>query len=210
MDLIDYIEFKFDYKKLRQTRKNKNLSIAEVSEKTGIPAATIQKYEAGLIKKIPLETLKKISDVYGTYYGFYYGWTSFPLLGTFTGLFISYLCGFTYNTIVPGVNLGFILGILGMKGAAKYFEYKKGEKRYKTLYNKLTEEEKKYYNRFKIMVASFLNSEDYFSEDELREEELYLLSYFFAHKLKKEFMDKMEISLYELKDLETFYNKNNG
>ena len=38
MDLIDYIEFKFDYKKLRQTRKNKNLSIAEVSEKTGIPA----------------------------------------------------------------------------------------------------------------------------------------------------------------------------
>ena len=37
---------RINYKKLRQTRKSKNLSILEVSEKTGIPAATLQKYES--------------------------------------------------------------------------------------------------------------------------------------------------------------------
>ena len=50
---------RINYKKLRQTRKSKDLSILEVSEKTGIPAATLQKYETGLIKKIPLDLLKK-------------------------------------------------------------------------------------------------------------------------------------------------------
>ena len=86
MELVEYLESTFNHKKLRNSRKRRNLSIAEVSEKTGIPAATLQKYESGIIKKIPLETLKKISDVYGTDYGSYYGWTCFPLYGTFSGL----------------------------------------------------------------------------------------------------------------------------
>ena len=55
---------RINYKKLRQTRKSKDLSIMEVSEKTGIPAATLQKYESGIIKKVPLDLLKKICKLY--------------------------------------------------------------------------------------------------------------------------------------------------
>lgn len=55
---------RINYKKLRQTRKSKDLSILEVSEKTGIPAATLQKYESGIIKKVPLDLLKKICKLY--------------------------------------------------------------------------------------------------------------------------------------------------
>ncbi|MFR4478840.1 MAG: helix-turn-helix domain-containing protein [Fusobacterium sp.] len=208
MELVEYLESTFNHKKLRNSRKRRNLSIAEVSEKTGIPAATLQKYESGIIKKIPLETLKKISDVYGTDYGSYYGWTCFPLYGTFSGLALSFLYGFSYNNTVQGLNLGFILGFLGMKGAAKYFEAKKGEKRYQSLYNKLTEEEKKYYKRFKNTVANILNSEDYFSEDELKEEEIYLLSYFFGHKLKKEFINNTKINPYIINEVEILDDKN--
>lgn len=59
MELIEYLDATFNYRKLRRSRKKRNLSIAEVAKKTGIPAATLQKYESGIIKKIPLETLKK-------------------------------------------------------------------------------------------------------------------------------------------------------
>lgn len=45
----DYIEI--NYKKLRKIRKEKGLSITKVAEKINIPAATLQKYETGLIKK---------------------------------------------------------------------------------------------------------------------------------------------------------------
>lgn len=89
-----------------------------------------------------------------------------------------------------------------MKGATKYFEIKKGEKRFQSLYNKLTDEEKKYYNRFKNTVANILNSEDYFSEDELKQEEIHLFSYFYGHKLKKEFMNEIKINPYIIDDIE--------
>lgn len=53
----DYIEI--NYKKLRKIRKEKGLSITKVAKEINIPAATFQKYETGLIKKIPLNLLKK-------------------------------------------------------------------------------------------------------------------------------------------------------
>lgn len=202
MELIEYLEASFNYKKLRKSRKKRNLSIAEVAEKVGIPAPTLQKYESGIIKKIPLETLKKISNLYGTDYGCYYGWTSFPLFGSFSGLILSFLYGFSLNSVSQGINLGFILGVLGMKGAEKYFQIKKGEQRFQALYNKLTDEEKKYYKRFVNTVANILNSEDYFSEEELKQEEILLLSYFYSHKLKKEYTNKIKISPYLIEEEE--------
>lgn len=202
MDLIEYLDTTFNYKKLRKSRKKKNLSIADVAEKTGIPAPTLQKYEAGVIKKIPLESLKKICSVYGTDYNYYYGWTAFPLFGSFSGIALSFLYGISLDNVTNGINIGFLLGVLGMKGAAKYFTAKKGEKKFQSLYEKLTEEEKKYYNRFKNIVANTLNSEDYFSTEELKQEEIYLLSYFYGHKLKKEFMNKITISPHTVEELE--------
>ena len=210
MELIEYLDTTFNFKKLRKSRKKRNLSIAEVAEKTGIPAATLQKYEAGIIKKIPLETLKKICNLYGTDYYFYYGWTSFPLFGSFTGIILSFLYGISFNSITNGINIGFLLGFLGMESAAKYFTIKKDNKKFENLYNNLTEEEKKYYKRFKNIVANTLNSEDYFSEDELKQEEIHLLAYFYGHKLKKEFIDKITISPYLIEDLEILENQNSN
>ncbi|WP_353889851.1 helix-turn-helix transcriptional regulator, partial [uncultured Fusobacterium sp.] len=50
MNLSKTIEDNFNNKKLREIRLKKNLSINEVAEKTGIPSAKIQRYEAGTTK----------------------------------------------------------------------------------------------------------------------------------------------------------------
>ena len=143
MDLIDYIEFKFDYKKLRQTRKNKNLSIAEVSEKTGIPVATLQRYEDGLTKKIPLEAIKKICQVYNVDYNFYYSWTALPFFSTLSGALLSLFYGVSITSIHAGTAIGGFLGLTGMVGIEKlYSKLKDEEKNYKqVVYNSLEKEE---------------------------------------------------------------------
>lgn len=51
---------KINYRKLKNSRKKRKLSLDEVSKNTGIPTRTLQKYETGEIKKIPLEVIKKM------------------------------------------------------------------------------------------------------------------------------------------------------
>lgn len=50
----------------RQFCKEAGITLKELGEKIGITEATAQKYEAGNIKKIDIEMLKKISDALGT------------------------------------------------------------------------------------------------------------------------------------------------
>lgn len=57
MKLIDFFEVTFNYEKLRKSRRKRGMSIAEVAKQAGIPAPTLQKYESGIIRKIPLEIL---------------------------------------------------------------------------------------------------------------------------------------------------------
>lgn len=214
MDLKEYINETFNFEKLRKSRKRRNLSITEVAQRIGIPIATLQKYESGTTKRIPLEVLKKLCDVYGTDYRYYYGWTSFPLIGTFSGLAMSFLYGVSLNNSFMGVSIGYLLGVLGLQGAVKYFEsteknFKKNNK-FENLYNQLTETEKKDYNRFKNIVNLHLNSEIYFTEEELKKEEIYLLAYFFGHKLKKEYNEINDITPYNISDVEVLKSKDNN
>ena len=209
MELREYINETFNFEKLRKSRKKRGLSITEVAQKIGIPIATLQKYESGTTKRIPLEVLKKICDVYGTDYRYYFGWTSFPLIGTFSGLTMSFLYGISLNNSVMGISIGYLLGVLGLQGAVKYFENTEEDK-FENLYNQLTEKEKKDYERFKKIVNLHLNSEDFFTKEELKKEEVYLLAYFFGHKLKKEYNDVNGITPYNISDIEVLEKTDNN
>lgn len=210
MELREYINETFNYEKLRKSRKKRKLSINQVAEMTGVPPTTLQKYESGIIKRIPLEILKKICDVYGTDYRFYYGWTSFPLIGTFSGLAMSFLYGISLNSSFMGVSIGYLLGILGLQGAVKYFEKTENENKFENLFEQLTETEKEDYNRFKKIINLHLNSEKYFTKEELKKEEIYLLAYFFGHKLKKEYNEINDITPYNISDVEVLKSKDNN
>ena len=47
---------------IKKYRKQKDWTLKELADKVGLTEATIQKYEAGNIKKIDVEMLKKLSD----------------------------------------------------------------------------------------------------------------------------------------------------
>lgn len=50
---------------IKKYRKEKDLTLKELAEKVELTEATIQKYEAGSIKTIDVQMLKKISDALG-------------------------------------------------------------------------------------------------------------------------------------------------
>ena len=81
-----------NYKKLKEVRISRNMSLAEVAEKVGITEATLSRYESGKIRNIPLETVQKIAAVYKYDYQFFYGLSSLPffqaLLESLSVLFI--------------------------------------------------------------------------------------------------------------------------
>ncbi|MCI8339241.1 MAG: helix-turn-helix transcriptional regulator [Lachnospiraceae bacterium] len=52
-------------KNIKKNRKEKDLTLKELADRIGLTEATVQKYEAGNIKKIDVEMLKKISDALG-------------------------------------------------------------------------------------------------------------------------------------------------
>lgn len=47
---------------IKKYRKEKEMTIKDLADHVGITEATMQKYEAGNIKKIDIEMLKKIAD----------------------------------------------------------------------------------------------------------------------------------------------------
>lgn len=203
MDLAELFDSTFNYKKLKNSRKKRKLSLEDVSRNTGIPVRTLQKYETGGIKKIPLEALQKICSYYGTDYYYYYGWTKFPLLGTFSGIILSYLVGIPLTT---SVSVGYLTGVFGISVFKKYFELKKEKEDTKELYDILNIEEKKDYERFRTIVNTYLRSDEVFSPEELKKEELYLFSYFLAHKLKKRVGNDGKLSPYDIEEAEIIIN----
>ena len=168
--------YNFDNEKLKKSRKKRKLTLEKVSKNTGIPLRTLQKYEAGDIKKIPLDKLKKISEFYGTDYYMYSWWIRFNSLSEIILYFIYFPEYFKENS-----KLFEILGI------TEYFDLDNTrDNTYISLYNKLSEKEKEEYQRFKIVVSNTLKSDKYFKNDELEKENIFLFSYFFAHKIKRE------------------------
>jgi|GEM_PF-2094170 transcriptional regulator with XRE-family HTH domain len=205
MNLSKTIEDNFNNKKLREIRLKKNLSINEVAEKTGIPSAKIQRYEAGTTKKVDLETIKKLADYYGVDYGILYGWSSFPLFTSISGLIFAYTLG--VQTIVNGLGIGFFLGLLGIKGVEKYFEKSRKVNAFENLYDKLTKEEKNEFNGLKTVVEMSLHSKEVLTDEELKENEALLMSCYYLHKLKKESNKKNSIKIEDINYLEELEKK---
>lgn len=164
-----------NFKKLRKSRKKRKLSIKQLAEMVEIPYTTLQKYESGAIKKIPLEVLKKICEIYGTDYGMYFWWIKFNSLSDIILHFIYYPEKFERDR-----KLFEILSI------TEYFDFDNKDNIYMSLYNKLNEREKDDYNKFKILVLITLKVDENFTINEFLEEEKVLFSFFYANKIKKE------------------------
>lgn len=56
---------------LKKIREKKNISLAELSEKTGVSKSALQRYEVGSTKKIPAEALSKIENALGLKNGYF-------------------------------------------------------------------------------------------------------------------------------------------
>lgn len=166
---------RINYKKLRQTRKSKDLSIMEVSEKTGIPAATLQKYESGIIKKVPLDLLKKICKLYKKNYKLYSWWTEISSISEIIFYFLS-----DPNFFLKENELFKMLKI------EEYFKISDSSNAFSCLYNKLTQEEKEEYLNFKSLSNSYLKLNKYFKNEELEKEDISLFCFFYANKIKIE------------------------
>lgn len=220
MNLIDVIDNSFNYKKLRKARIKRGYTVSQVAKETGVPRYTIEKLEKGVTKSISPSTLKTLCDFYGTDPVCYYGWTGLPIFSTFTGIVSAFMYGipFQSDATFNVMSISFVLGMLGMTGAAKYFNTKKikqekeeKEKQkieeipdfYNLLYIQLSETEKETFEKFKSMSHLLLDSDKIFNPQELREEDAHLLAYFFAHKIKSEVKSNSELTPYTINEVET-------
>ena len=195
MELINYLDSSFNYKKLRKSRKKRNLSISEVAEKTGIPSATLQKYEAGIIKKIPLETLKKICNLYGTDYECYYGLTNFLLFKNLSGILISLF----YEIPIP-IYTKLILGDIFEKlevsekeNLKNFIEFSQNKYIKDVLYKSLTKEEQEKYEDFLVISKTVLKTNEIFNliDEEKQDVEKLLFIIFLFHKIRKKNKEKI-------------------
>lgn len=171
-----------NYEKLKKTRKVRKLTLKEVGQILKIPASTLQKYETGTIKKIAIEILKNLCNIYETDYYMYFWWTKFSSLFDIILHYIYFSDDFREDR-----KLFEILDI------TEYFDFDTKAGTYISLYNKLTEEEKENFYRFKNVVLNTLKSDKYFTNDELEKEDIFLFCYFFAHKIKREKQINLEI-----------------
>lgn len=203
----NYFENNFDYKKLKKSRVKRKLSLAEVSELANIPPATLQRYEDGITKKIPLDAVKKLSSIYGTDYNAYYSWTTFPLFGSLSGLLISLFFGISIPIAHTGTVLGGILGVLGMFGGKKLFENysSKKENMKDVIYNSLDEKEKKEYDDFLLISKTLLKTDEVINEKEKKEVDNLLFTVFLMHHIRKN--NKEEVIDFE--EAETLKKNNN-
>ncbi|MEG0299968.1 helix-turn-helix domain-containing protein [Cetobacterium sp.] len=186
MYILNLIENSFNCERLKKMRIKRNLSLTEVAEKMGTSEATLSRYENGLTKKIPIKTVKKLAEIYDVSYTYFYGLTSIPLATTLIGVIVSFLNGVSLDNIYIGSQIGGLIGFSSYGVLKKYFEKNKDLNPKESLYKELTEDEKEEYEAFKSMNHSFLKTKQVFSKDEMEESEAFLLSYYFAHKVKRE------------------------
>ena len=63
-ELYDFLNSSYYGEKIKEDRKKNKLTLAEASEITKIPTATLQRYEDGKTKKIPKEAIQKFCKLY--------------------------------------------------------------------------------------------------------------------------------------------------
>ena len=177
-----------NYRKLKEVRIARNMSLTEVAEKVGITEATLSRYESGKIRNIPLETVQKIAAVYKYDYQFFYGLSSLPFFSSVIGIIISSIYIISPLSLLNGATIGYASGFFIFDFLRKYYEKDKikSEDMKVNLYMQLNEDEKEEYETFKAMNYSFLKTKKLFSKAEIEENEGILLAYYFAHKVRRE------------------------
>jgi transcriptional regulator with XRE-family HTH domain len=188
MNIEKIFEQSFNYKKLKEVRLKNNLSLKEAAEKLNLTSATLSRYESGKIKEVPLEVLKKMGELYNFDYRYFFGWQSITLFSTIFGMILASIYIFSPASLFNGTLIGALSGMAGFDYLTKYYEKSKIKElnMKKNFYNQLTEDEKEEYEAFKTMNYTFLKTKKLFSEAEIEEAEGILLSYYFAHKVRRE------------------------
>lgn len=198
--LLEFFESTFNYKKLKRSRIKRKLTLAEVSTKTGIPPATLQRYEDGITKKVPLEAIKKLCELYGTNYNCYYAWSAFPFFGTLSGMIASLFYGLSITSLHNGSMIGGFLGLTSMMGVEKIFTSLSSKKQNpkKIIYDSLTKEEKKRYKNFKTITTTYLETDEIIDDVEKEEVDNLLFTLFIMHQIRR----KEKRKKIELEDIE--------
>ena len=189
--LLDFFENTINYKKLKRSRRRRKLSVREVAEETGIPVATLQRYEDGITKRVPSEAVQQLAKLYGTDYRCYYGWSTFPLFGSISGILLSLFYGLSIETIYNGTVLGALIGYTGMVGAERIFKKLKDNKNSEVsnktiIYNQLTKDQKKEYERYKRTCNGFMDTDNILDDFEKEENDNLLFASYMLHVLRKE------------------------
>ena len=198
--LLEFFESTFNYKKLKRSRIKRKLTLAEVSTKTGIPPSTLQRYEDGITKKVPLEAIKKLCELYGTNYNCYYAWSAFPFFGTLSGMIASLFYGLSITSLHNGSMIGGFLGLTSMMGVEKIFTSLSSKKQNpkKIIYDSLTKEEKKRYKNFKTIATTYLETDEIIDDVEKEEVDNLLFTLFIMHQIRR----KEKRKKIELEDIE--------
>jgi len=61
-------------KRIKERRLRQNLSYQDLADKTGISKSTLQRYETGFIKNLPIDKLEILSSALNTTPGYLMGW----------------------------------------------------------------------------------------------------------------------------------------
>ena len=206
--LLEFLESTFNYRKLKNSRLKRKLTLAEVSDKTGIPPATLQRYEEGVTRKVPLKAIKKICELYKTNYNYYYAWINFPLFGTLGGMLTSLFFGMSINSLYNGTAIGALLGLTSAVGTEKIFAKLTKEKQNpkKIMYNLLEKEEKKKYKNFKTIATTYLETDEIIDDIEKEEIDNLLFAVFMMHHIRK-YEKRKEI---DFEEVEVFSEQENN
>lgn len=206
--LLEFLESTFNYRKLKKSRLKRKFTLAEVSNKTGIPTATLQRYEEGVTRKVPFKAIKKICELYKTNYNYYYAWINFPLFGTLGGMLTSLFFDMSINSLYNGTAIGALLGLTSAVGTEKIFAKLTKEKQNpkKIMYNLLEKEEKKKYKNFKTIATTYLETDEIIDDIEKEQVDNLLFAVFMMHHIRK-YEKRKEI---DFEEVEVFSEQENN
>ena len=62
--------------RIKELRKQRNLTLAEVAKRVGVSESTMQRYESGKISKIKYETMESLANLFDVSPEYLMGWSS--------------------------------------------------------------------------------------------------------------------------------------